>query len=245
VPALEKADGILSVLSLEPGKYKLIDLSKRLDINKSSMFSLLHTLEALHWVEKNADDTYSLGPAIAVLGSSFVRRFDLHDSFQTEAAVVRDRLQETIQLAKRIDDHILYLGKVEALTPVRLQSEPGMRLPAHATALGKVMLAQLPDSSLKQLYPERNLAKLTPHTIADRDKLFEQLEQIREQGFALDDQEAVMGFQCVAAPVFNRAGEAIAGVSCSMPLHQWEHKADATRREIIGLAHRLSRLTLN
>ncbi|MFC0329143.1 IclR family transcriptional regulator [Paenibacillus sepulcri] len=242
VPALEKADRVLSVVSLEPGKYKLIDLSRQLAINKSSMFSLLHTLETLNWVKKGADDTYSLGEAIAVLGSSLVKQFDLNDRFQSEAAGARDRLQETIQLARRIEDHILYLGKVEALTPVRLQSEPGMRLPAHTTALGKVMLAQLPEAEWKRLYPERALTMQTPNTIGDREKLFQQLRQIRQQGFALDDQESVVGFRCVAAPIYNIVGDTIASVSCSMPLHQWEQKAADTKREIVDLAKRLSGL---
>ncbi|GGD52521.1 IclR family transcriptional regulator [Paenibacillus nasutitermitis] len=242
VPALDKANRVLSVVSQEPGKYKLIDLSRRLDINKSSMFSLLHTMETLQWVKKGADDTYSLGEVIAVLGSLMIRQFDLQDIFQEEAAGVRDRLQETIQLARRIDDHILYLGKVEAPTPVRLQSEPGMRLAAHATALGKVMLAQLPEAEWERLYPGRTLAKMTPRTIDDRSELFAELTEIRKQGYALDDEEAVIGFQCVAAPIYNLAGEAIAAVSCSMPLHQWEQKAEATRQEIVDLARRLSRL---
>ncbi|MFC5649118.1 IclR family transcriptional regulator [Paenibacillus solisilvae] len=240
VPALDKADRVLSMIAQEPGENKLIDLSNRLEINKSSMFSLLQTMEALQWVKKSSKDTYALGTAIATLGSSIIQKFDLHDAFQSEAIAARDRLQETIQLAKRMDDYILYMGKVEALTPVRLLSEPGMRLPVHATALGKVMLAQLPESEWLRLYPQTELLPMTAFTIKDREALFIQLKQIKEQGYALDDQEAVVGFRCVASPVFNQAQEVIAAVSCSMPLHQWETKAAETQQEISRLALRLS-----
>lgn len=243
VPALEKADRVLSMIAQEPDRNKLIDLSNRLGINKSSMFSLLHTMETLQWIKKSSRDTYALGTAVAILGSSIVQKFDLHDLFLTEAAASRDRLQETIQLAKRMDAYILYLGKVEALTPVRLLSEPGMRLPAHATALGKVMLAQLPETEWLRLYPQTPLQQMTTFTLTDRDMLFTQLEQIRKQGYALDNQESVVGFRCVAAPVFNQAHEAIAAVSCSMPLHQWETKAAEAQHEISRLAQRLSELT--
>jgi DNA-binding IclR family transcriptional regulator len=242
VPALEKADDILALLSKEPEKHKLIDLSKLLGINKSSMFSLLATMETLQWVRKSAADTYSLGPALSAYAASYVRRFDLYESFQHEAAAVRDRLQETIQLAKRSDDHILYLGKVEAQTPVRLLSEPGMRLPAHATALGKALLAWLPEEEWLKLYPQPELPQLSPHTIGSRSRLLDELRRVRERGYAIDDQEAVMGFKCVAAPVFNRAGEASAAVSCSMPLHQWTLKADEAREEILRLASRMTGL---
>ncbi|WP_274649722.1 IclR family transcriptional regulator [Paenibacillus humicola] len=242
VPALEKADGILSVLAKEPDKHKLIDLSRRLGINKSSMFSLLATMEALNWVRKSAADTYSLGPAVSAYASSYAQHFELYDAFQHEAAPVRDKLQETIQLARREGDHILYLGKMEAQTPVRLLSEPGMRLPAHATALGKSLLAWLPEKEWSRLYPKPELTAMTPNTIARREALFEELRRIRGQGYAVDDQESVIGFRCVAAPVFNRAGEAAAAVSCSMPLHQWERKADEARAELIGLARRMTEL---
>jgi DNA-binding IclR family transcriptional regulator len=240
VPALEKADRVLTMIAQEPDQYKLIDLANRLSINKSSMFSLLLTMETLQWIKKSSRDTYALGTAIATLGSSIVQKFDLHEAFLREAAAPRDRLQETIQLAKRMDAFILYMGKVEAATPVRLLSEPGMRLPAHATALGKVMLAHLPKNEWLPLYPESLLLPMTAYTLTDRDALFTQLELIRNQGYAQDNQETVVGFRCIAAPVFNQAREVVAAVSCSMPLHQWEAKSAEAQLEMIRLAQRLS-----
>ncbi|SEM61079.1 IclR family transcriptional regulator [Paenibacillus sp. OV219] len=241
VPALEKADKVLAVLAKEPAKHKLIDLSRKLDINKSSMFSLLNTMETLGWVRRSGSggDTYSLGHAFAEFGSSYLKQYDLHQSFQEEASGSRDRLQETVQLARRAGNQVLYLGKLEAVAPVRLQSEPGMRLSAHATALGKAMLAQLSEEELLRLYPEEQLAQLTPHTISTRSALFKQLEAIRADGYALDDQESVMGFRCVAAPIRVSSGEQ-AAVSCSMLLHQWAVKSDQARAEMLDLAKRLS-----
>ncbi|WP_308635036.1 IclR family transcriptional regulator [Paenibacillus silvisoli] len=239
VPALEKADKVLAMIAKDPAKHKLIDLSKRLEINKSSMFSLLGTMEALGWVNRAAGDTYTLGHAFAGFGASYLKQYDLHQHFQDEAAKVRDRLQETVQLAKQEGDQVLYLGKMEAVSPVRLHSEPGMRLPAYVTALGKAMLSQLNRDELLALYPQPELKKLTPYTIGHRDELFAQLDAIREQGYAIDDQESVMGFRCVAAPIRSGGGE-MAAVSCSMLLHQWEVKATEAKREMIGLADRLS-----
>ncbi|MFC4809382.1 IclR family transcriptional regulator [Paenibacillus sp. GCM10023250] len=240
VPALEKADNVLAMLASEPSRHKLIDLSKRLGINKSSMFSLLTTMEALQWVKRSEGDTYALGSAFAAYGSAYAKNYDLNRSFQAEAAAARDRLQETIQLARLEGNQVLYLGKAEAVSPVRLQSEPGMLLPAHATALGKAMLAQLGEGELLRLFPEPALPALTPHTFTDREALFRQLREIRERGCAIDDQESVMGFRCVAAVIPGGAGQAPAAVSCSMLLHQWETKAEDARAEITALARRLS-----
>lgn len=240
VPALEKADKVLAMLALEPAKHKLIELSKRLEINKSSMFSLLNTMEALQWVKRAEGDTYSLGPAFAAYGSSYAKHYDLNRSFQSEAASARDRLQETIQLAKLEGNQVLYLGKMEAVSPVRLQSEPGMLLPAHATALGKAMLSLRDDNELLKLYPQAELQPLTPRTLQSRDELFRQLREIRERGYAIDDQESVMGFRCVAAVIYGGAGQEPAAVSCSMLLHQWETKGEDARAEMQALARRLS-----
>ncbi|QHW33919.1 IclR family transcriptional regulator [Paenibacillus rhizovicinus] len=240
VPALEKADNVLAVLAAEPARHKLIDLSRRLDINKSSMFSLLNTMETLQWVKRGEGDTYSLGHAFAAYGSSYMKSYDLGRMFQAEASAARDRLQETIQLAKLEGNQVFYLGKVEALSPVRLQSEPGMLLPAHATALGKAMLAELGDDELKRLYPASELPPLTPHSIPTREALFRQLQEIREQGFARDDQESVMGFRCVAAVIRGGEGRTLAAVSCSMLLHQWDAKGEEARTEMLALARRLS-----
>ncbi|MCQ6559795.1 IclR family transcriptional regulator [Paenibacillus mendelii] len=240
VPALEKAHLVLRVLAEEPGKYKLIELSRMLDINKSSMFSLLQTMESLQWVNREGSGTYAVGPALSDFGFSYMQRFDVKEQFRQEAALTRDRLGETVQLAKLAGTDVFYLEKVEAISPVRLVSEPGMRFPAHATALGKAMLAYEPEERLQRVLAEADLKPLTTHTVTDVEVLKQSLITAREQGYAVDLQEAVMGFNCIAAPILNRRGEAVYAVSCSMPVHCWEEKADAAKREICELAERLS-----
>jgi DNA-binding IclR family transcriptional regulator len=135
---------------------------------------------------------------------------------------------------------VLYLAKVTAPAPVQMVSGPGARMPAHATGLGKVLLAGMDVKSLKQLYPQDVLPKLTAYTIGSREALFQDLNKVKSEGYALDLQEGVMGFNCVAAPVYHSNGSAIAAVSCSMPIHQWETKKEAAINEILSLARRLS-----
>ncbi|MFB9330172.1 IclR family transcriptional regulator [Paenibacillus aurantiacus] len=239
VPALEKAHHVLAAIAAEPGALKLIDLSRRLEINKSSMFTMLATMETLGWVKREEGDTYAIGPALGDFGYAYQRSFDMRPVFREEAARVLQRLGESVQLAKRVQHEVLYLDKLEAPSPVRLVSEPGMRLPAHATALGKAMLAFSPKEEVERLLPD-TLAPLTAHTIQNRDELIARLSEVRELGIAYDLQEAAMGFNCVAAPVFDREGTAAFAVSCSMPMHSWAEKKDQAVREIRGLAKRLS-----
>ncbi|TDG00977.1 IclR family transcriptional regulator [Paenibacillus piri] len=244
VPALEKADDVLQAISEQPSKLRLIDLSNRLGINKSSMFSLLNTMEALDWVVRETEGTYSLGSKLGYIGNAFFKQFSLIDRFRKEAAVTKHTIQETIQLAKLEQHEVLYLAKEEMPSPVRLASEPGMKLPAHVTALGKAMLASLDMPEFVKLFPQEALEPcLTPHTIGRRSELLKQLGVARVQGYAFDLQEAVMGFCCVAAPVRDAQGQVIAAISCSMFQHEWEQKRELAQREICALAAKLSQST--
>ncbi|TVY10456.1 IclR family transcriptional regulator [Paenibacillus cremeus] len=241
VPALEKANDVLLTISEQPSGLKLIDISKRLGINKSSMFSLLNTMEELDWVVRESDGTYSLGSKLGYIGNAFFKQFSLIDRFRKEASVTKHVIQETIQLAKLEQHEVLYLAKEEMPSPVRLASEPGKKLPAHSTALGKAMLAWLDEAELKALFQSEELEPcLTPLTLRSRDALLAQLQVVRENGYAFDLQEAVMGFCCVAAPVRGSSGEVVAAISCSMFQHEWEQKRELAISEICALAKRLS-----
>jgi DNA-binding IclR family transcriptional regulator len=240
VPALEKAHQILELIAAEPHQLKLIDLSKRLGINKSSMFSILHTMEELRWAVRDKGDTYALGSYFGPIGSAYLRQYDLISEFHREAAITKERIGETIQLAKLEGNQVLYLAKEEAPSPVRLASDPGMKFPAHGTALGKAMLATKTDEEVSGLYLEESISATTPHTIQTRTDLIRQLSVIRKDGYALDLQEAVIGFSCVAAAIYGASGEVVAAVSCSMPQHQWECKHELAQMEICELARRLS-----
>ena len=99
VPSLDKAHQILEMIAAEPYQFRLIDISKRLGIHKSSIFSLLRTMEELHWVVRDKGDTYGLGSFLGPLGSAYFRQFDLVSQFHQEASILKERLGETLQLA--------------------------------------------------------------------------------------------------------------------------------------------------
>jgi DNA-binding IclR family transcriptional regulator len=135
---------------------------------------------------------------------------------------------------------VLYLAKETAPSPIQMVPVPGVRFPAHATGLGKVLLSYLKEEDLHRLYPEENLPALTPFTYQTKRELMAQIAEIRKNGYAIDFQEGVMGFNCFAAPVFLPKNEFTAAVSVSMPVHNWEEKKESALREIQDLAHRLS-----
>lgn len=239
VPALGRADAVLKMLCGEPYQWKLSDLSKKLDISKSTLHSLLLTMEQLGWVHRDRHDTFALGTEMGRFGSSYIQQFDLLDEFEREAESVMELLEETIQLARLEQEQVLYLARVLARTPVQIVSEPGVRFPAHATGLGKSLMCEMEEDDIKRIFQSEKLPKMTVHTICSRDSFIQELLDVRKKGYAIDEQECVMGFCCVSAPV-RKAGSIVAAVSCSMPIHQWLAKKEKAIDEIVQLSQRLS-----
>ena len=240
VPALERANAVLNVIKDEPNAWNLSELSRKLHISKSTLYSLLLTLERMEWISRDRNDTYSLGGAIGGFVSAYAKQYDLIEDFRRKGDPVMRKLGETIQLARLEGTEVLYLAKLEAPSPVQMVAGPGVRFPSHATGLGKAMMAHMAREQITSLFPKEALVKLTVHTLGSREALIAELEATRTYGHAVDIQEGVMGFCCVAAPILRPIGEAVAAVSCSMPIHQWEHKKDLAIQEITQLAKRLS-----
>lgn len=241
VPAIERARDVLEMIASAPSKYRLIDLANKLEVNKSSMFSMLHTLESIGWIVKEKGDTYTLGANLGTLSAAYFHQFDLLRSFHEEAAKMVARIHLTIQLGVLDKREVLYLAKEEIRAP-HVVSYPGMRIPAHATALGKIQLSGYADVELEQMYADYRFEKLTPYTVSNLAELQQQLAEMRRDGFAYDHEEAVLGFYCLAAPVYNYADQMIAAVSCSLTKADFEVKQALARGEILDLAGRLSRL---
>lgn len=245
VPALERADLILTAISRKPGEYKLTDLCEATGINKSSMFSLLRTMEALNWVKRDEQEVYSLGAGMAYLNAAFnesyKRNYNLVEQFLQESRESVKAIGETFQLSVLDQSEIIYLAKQEGPSLVKLESSPGMRFPAHATAMGKMMLALLPLDELTRRYPDNLLSPVTSHTVTDWRLFTERLAEIRSSGYAVDYEEIIEGIYCVAAPVMDASGKAVAAVSTSMLRHAYLDKQEAAVREVIRLGKKLSR----
>lgn len=222
----------------------MTDLCEETGINKSSMFSLLRTMETLGWVVKDAGERYVLGAGISyyntVYNDSLKQNTNLVERFLAESAQSVGAVGETFQLSVLDRDEIIYLAKQEGQSLVRLESSPGMRFPAHATAMGKMMLALLPEGELERRYPGKMLPAVTSRTLTDWSKFTAALAAIRKTGYALDQEEIIQGISCAAAPVLDAAGKAVAAVSTSMLQHAFTAKQEAAIREVTLLAGKLS-----
>lgn len=239
-PALERTDNILKLIAADPNQYRLIDLSRRLDINKSSMYTLLNTLEKLGWIRKESGGLYSLGTTLAFIGASYLSQFNILQAFYEEAAETKKVINESLQIGVLDNGYVIYTGKLRGDSLVQLVTQPGMRFPAYASSIGKILLSQYPYEELKTIYPEEPLTSRTENTITSIAELYEQLKLAREQGFAEEHEESAEEIHCVAAPVYDYKNQVIAGVSIVMTTNHWNKKKEVAKAEVVELARRLS-----
>jgi DNA-binding IclR family transcriptional regulator len=207
---------ILEALSDSVSSKSVATLSRELSIPKSSLHGLLRTMAGYGWLETDATGTlYRLGLRALRTGSAYVESDDIVAISQRALDSLSEEIGETVHLGRLDGPNVIYLAKRESAHALRLYSAVGRRLPAHATALGKSLLAQLTDEEVDQrlTWP---LAALTERTITDADELHRELAAIRERGYAHDDGENAEGIRCTAVALRPTRGSYNA-ISCSVP----------------------------
>jgi DNA-binding IclR family transcriptional regulator len=249
-PPVNSAVRVLSILEALadcPDGIGFAELGRQLVLPKSSLHGLLATLTDYGYVNFDADQrTYDLGIRLWKLGQAYSRHHDLMREARQVMEGIVARINETVQLATLEGVENIYLDKVDCSHPLRLQSEVGKRLPAQATGLGKVLLAELPSEIVLERFGARSLPGFTPHSLTERAALLAELEVVREQGFAVDDQEHTWGLRCVAVPIRERSDVAMTALSASVPVMRAspEQLASALRAVAAGsleISRRLGR----
>lgn len=208
---------ILELLSGPTARMTVASMARELEIPKSSLHGILRTMEAQGWLETDASGTqFGLGIRALLTGNAYVENDALVSLAQPILDSLSDQIGEAIHLGRLDDDDVVYLAKRESLHALRLYSAVGRRLPAHATALGKSILATLTDDEIERRlsWP---LASLTAHTITDKQQLMAQLHEVRRKGYAFDDGENTIGICCIAVALAPR-GRSRDAVSCSIPI---------------------------
>jgi DNA-binding IclR family transcriptional regulator len=211
------------------------ELSKRLGLHKNNVFRLLATLESRGYMEQNKiTGNYRLGLKVLELGQVFIKHMGLLKMARPVLEEIRDRCNETAYLAVIRDDRVVYVDVVEATRPVRVISRVGVGLPVYCSAVGKSQIAYESVDEIDRILAEHTMQRYTEHTITDRDQLLKHLEVVRQQGYALDDEEFDEGIRCVGVPVRDYTRRVIAGISVSGPAYRFTD--ERLRDELVPLA---------
>jgi DNA-binding IclR family transcriptional regulator len=218
IQSMARAAKILEHLAYNGNSESLSSISRALNLNKSTVYTLISTWEQLGYVQQNQDTgKYSLGLKVFELGQVVQSSMDLRTEAMPFLRELAAQYGETVHLAVLSDGEVVYVDKVDSPRSIRIVSRIGGRNPAHCTGVGKVLLAGLSDSQLEKVIGERCLRRFTENTIIDPDGLKRYIHQVSEQGYALDQEEFEIGLFCVAAPIKNHQGVTIAAISISGP----------------------------
>lgn len=228
VPAIRRAHDILRVLANRRTPVKAAELGHACQLAKSTLYLLLDCLEHRRWIERK-DGGYIIGIELMALGFAYLRHDGLQTAFHEAASEFVARHNEVVQLAVLDGFDVVYIAREDARRPVRLVSELGMRLPAHACALGKALLANLQPDELAACVPDV-LPRVTDRTLATRQALNQELDLVRQMGLGQDLEEVATGLVCYAAYVgLTPLGKRVA-VSTSIPTDRLD---DAHRRDVM------------
>lgn len=219
IQAIERAAAILGAFSQEQPELGVTELAERVGLHKSTVHRFLVNLEDAGLVERiPRGGRYRLGLRLFELGGLVLQQMNLWDeALPFLESLVRES-GETGQLAVLDQGEAIYIERVEPRRALRIPSAMGRGYPAHATSHGKLLLAyQLPDA-VREIVAQRGLARYTPSTLTELWALEEELARIRQQGYAVDNEEYEEGLRCVGAAIFDHTGHAIAAIGIGGPV---------------------------
>ena len=221
--AVERALNILEATAGRREGLTNSEISRRLAIPKSSASYILRSLERRGYLRRDADSgRYRLGLRILSLGRDARANLDIAEIAQPFMRALVERLHLTSHLAVLDHGEAVYVEKVDAPGFFKVNTWVGRRMFVHSTSVGKVLLAWRPKDEVEALLRERGLKKRTPKTITSVARLLAELETVRLQGYAMDDEENSLGARCLAAPIFDALGNVAAALGVSGTLTQMD-----------------------
>jgi IclR family KDG regulon transcriptional repressor len=219
VGVIGKVLRVLELLDQSPAGLPLKDIAAKTGINKSTAHRFLTHLEAEAYLFRDDEGTYMLGPKLVRLGSGVNFQGTLRSICRPTLERLRQTTGETVNLAVLDGPSILYLDVLESPHNFRLVSQVGMRRALYCTSLGKAILANLCDERRKEeIFASIEFTADTNRTFTSIARLKKDLAHTREQGFSLDDEEALVGARCVGAAIFGPDGKVLGAISVSGPI---------------------------
>lgn len=216
VQSVDRALSIIETLAEDDEGYRLSDLAIRTGLSASTVHRLLATLENRRFVQfDRAESKWHVGVRSFTVGASFARRRNFSAQAIPYLRKLRDLTRETANLAVVDDEFIIVLTRMESREIMRSLTKVGGRVPMVTSGVGKAVLATYSDEDVGAVIRHHGMPRLTEKSIVRPSDLFKELEKIRKQGYALDDEEACMGLRCVAAVVYNDCAEPLAAISVS------------------------------
>ena len=244
--SLERGLAILGCFTPQRPVLGIADIADELGMSRSTTHRYVITLVALGYLEQGASRKYRLGLRVTDLGMSALNSTGLREHARPYLEELRQRTSYTTSLGVLDGSEVLYVDRARSYrrgqNQIDLGLQAGSRMPAYCTAMGKLLLAFLPDSQQRDVLAGVKPAKRGPNTITSKKALRAELEKVREASFAVDDEELAAGLYAIAAPVRNESRDVVAAVSLEAPssMIALEELIDALGPHLVSTADRIS-----
>jgi IclR family transcriptional regulator, KDG regulon repressor len=216
VSAATRALAVLERLSHQRA-IGLEELARAVNLAKPTVYRFLLTLQGLGYVRRTDGDRWAITFKLFSVGSRALDHLDLHSAARPVAEQLAEDLGETVHMGVLDEDSAVYVMKIESRYTIRMYSRVGRRIPLYCTAIGKCLLAFSREEEREAALKGVRLLAFTRRTLTARTALNAELDRIRKQGFALDDEEHEEGIHCIGAPILDRGGAVAAVISASWP----------------------------
>lgn len=220
------------------------EIASALPFARTTVHRILYSLGKLGYLEKEGRSHYRLAAKFFELTEPAIHFRRLQSVARSAMIRLLIQFAETVNLGVLENGQVTHVDVLQSPSALRIAANPGERNPAHSTALGKAILAFLPEDEVESILEQNPLIKMTPKTITHKVRLFEHLATVRELGVVVDLEENLTGVVCVAAPIFDRMGRIVASISVSGPASRMEPKLSQVQVEVRNVGIEISR-TLN
>lgn len=221
VQSIDRALGLLELLSLHEEGVGLLELSERSALSKSTVHRLLSTLLHNGYVKQHEETgKYHLTMKMFILGSRPIEKLDVLKVARPHLEKLRDLSGEVIHLVILDGHEILYVDKVESENTIRMYSNIGKKGTLYSTSVGKAILSHMEDAQIRSLWNQMDVVRMTDYTITEFSAFMEEIRDIREKGYAMDREENELGVKCMGTAVLDYTDRPVAAFSISGPVQR-------------------------
>jgi DNA-binding IclR family transcriptional regulator len=218
ITALQRGLRVLQLFSESPHGLTAKQVAGRSRLPVSTVHRFLANLEGAGFLNCGNDNVYHLGIACFAIGQAALGQLDIRRVSLPYLRELNQQTRETIHLTVRHGLSAVYVEKLDSPEQLRIHSRIGASVPLYCTAVGKVMLAYMPDDERERILPQLALKRLTPNTVGNSQELEAELSRVRKNGYACDLEEHELHIRCVAAPIWDHAGAVNASLSITAPM---------------------------
>lgn len=234
IQSVERALQILDLFNEQATELKITEISKQMGLSKSTLHSILKTLQLHGYIDQNPENgKYRLGMKLVERGHFVVGTMDIRQKAKSWLTTLSHKTGQTTHLGILDGNEGVYIEKIEGKQAAIAYSRIGRRLPVHATAIGKVLLAWLSEEERAAVLEGYVYKGFTPSTLTDRASLLTALKETRNNGYAMDNEENEPGVRCIAVPVWNHESRVIAALSLSTLTSRVNDDELATYRQML------------